>query len=290
MQDTNTDWSSVDTARDAATQAATTANNFVAGGYTLADELKKAVGERFAQSPIATQAATARSDFMAAAPAARSDVLNMVKGGTILSPTQQNAIIAAKRASALVPVTATNTMQEAAFGTMQDLINAGTNAYNAQTTKLQGAATIAEKSYSDMLNELTTKASIAAQEAQNAKKSTTVWEDSSGNSWLVDTQTGQKLQDLGKAYHASTGGGSEGTWSTFQDASGKVWMLNNKTGEKKLASDTTKNNEQEIADNANSVAAGTMSISQVPMAIRGQVDQLATQIKASQKPWWQFWE
>ncbi len=181
----------IDTARIAANTAADTANNFVAGGYSLADELRKAVGERFGESPVANDAATARSDFMAAAPQARSDVLGMVQGGTILSPTQQLQIIAAKRAAALVPLTAANTMQEATFGTMQDLINAGTNAYTAQGTKLQGAATLAEKSYTDLLNELVTKAQLA-NAGSTASGSWSNFTDADGKVWALNSKTGEK--------------------------------------------------------------------------------------------------
>ncbi|MFA7000360.1 MAG: hypothetical protein WC241_04590 [Candidatus Paceibacterota bacterium] len=152
------DWQNIESARNTATTAAQTASDYSAAGNTLADELRKAVGERYAQSDIAKEAATNRSNYLVAAPQARADVLGLVKGGSILSPTQQNAILAAKRASAIAPLMGSNLMEQAAYGTMEDLINAGVNSWNAQTQALQGTANITQNSYTSMLNELLQKA------------------------------------------------------------------------------------------------------------------------------------
>lgn len=151
-------WSGVSAARDQATSAATSANDFSAKGNVLVDELRKAVGERFGESGIAKDTATARTDFMAAAPKAREDVLGLVNAGSILSPTQQAAIMAAKRSSALMPLMGANLIQDATFGTMEDIINAGTNAFKAETQNRQGLAQIAQGNYSSLLNELLQKA------------------------------------------------------------------------------------------------------------------------------------
>jgi len=152
------DYSAVDTARTNAQSAAQTAVDYSSKGNTLADELRKAIGERYGESDIAKNTATARTDFMAAAPKARQEVLGLVQGGSILSPTQQNAIMAAKRSSALAPLMGANLVNDAAFGTIEDLINAGTNAWNAKSTAAQGAAQIAQTGYTSLLNEMLQKA------------------------------------------------------------------------------------------------------------------------------------
>ena len=155
-------WSGVEAARGQAQAAGKSALDYSTKGMTLADELRKAVGERFAESPIAKQSAEARAGFLSAAPQGRADILSTIQGGTILSPTQQQAILASKRASALAPVMGSNIIQKAAFGTMEDLISAGTNAWNAAATQQQGLAQLAQQSYSSLLNELVTRANQEA--------------------------------------------------------------------------------------------------------------------------------
>lgn len=206
------DLSGLDTARSNAQGAATNALNWQTGGLTLADELRKAIGERFEESDVAKQSATARSNFLAAAPQARADILSLIQGGSILSPTQQNAIMASKRAAALAPVMGTNVLQEAQFGTLEDLINAGTNAWNAQATNARGVADIARQGYSDLLSELVTRQNLE----QSAQKFPL------------------ELQQL-RASIASTGRGSSGTWSNFTGPDGKEYLMNSLSGEIKLA-------------------------------------------------------
>lgn len=171
------DFAPVEAARNEATAQAKSANEFAARGNTLADELRKAVGERFGQSDVAKNVAQARGDFLTAAPKARSDVLGMVQGGTILSPTQQQQIMAEKKSAALVPLMGANMVQQATFGSLEDMLNAGVNAYKAQTQSQQGLAQIAQQNYTSLLNELVTKAqqeqqaqqmAIQQQEAQRA--------------------------------------------------------------------------------------------------------------------------
>lgn len=138
-------------ARSAAQAQGQQAVEFAAGGNTLADELRKAVGERFAQSPIAGEVATARSNFLDAAPQARARIADIVSGGQALLPTQQRQILSADRAAALVPLIAGNIKQEAAFGNMGDIISAGLNSYNAEAQRKSGLAQLAQGSYSDLL-------------------------------------------------------------------------------------------------------------------------------------------
>ena len=222
------DNTAIDTARTNAQNAAQTAVDYSSKGNTLADELKKAIGERYGQSDIAKNTATARTDFMAAAPQARQDVMGLINGGAILSPTQQNAIMAAKRSSALAPLMGQNLVNDAAFGTIEDLINAGTNAWNAKSTAAQGAAQIAQTEYSSLLNELLQKAQLE----QSQQPKTTIWEDSSGNSWIVNAQTGEKISSLGSTYHAPTSASQTDDWSAIssilnggtQNTTGGQWV------------------------------------------------------------------
>jgi len=162
------DFSDVEAKRQIAESRQEQALGYSAKGQTLADELRKAIGERFAQSDVAKQGAESRTQFLSAAPQARADVSGLIQGGAILSPTQQQSIIASKRGAALAPVMGANVMQEAAFGTLEDLLNAGVNAWNAQSQYQTGMAGLAQQSYTSLLNELIQKSQIEAQQQQTA--------------------------------------------------------------------------------------------------------------------------
>lgn len=148
------DISALTQARNTAQSAGQSAVEFNAGGATLADELRSAISERFNQSPVAQQAAQARGDFLQAGPDARQGVADLIAGGNILSPTQQQQILGQQRAAALVPVMGANIMQEAGFGTLEDLINAGVNAWDKQARYQQGMAQLAQQNYGGLLDEL----------------------------------------------------------------------------------------------------------------------------------------
>lgn len=263
------DWNQVDTARQTADSASQSALNFSARGNTLADELRKAVGERFAESPVAKESATARSGFLAAAPAARSEVADLVKSGTILSPSQQNSILAAKRAAALVPLMASNVNQQAVFGTLEDLINAGTNAFKAQSDLETGKAQIARQSYSDLLTTLLQKAQESRAEAEASRSE-------------------QRFPyELAKLKADAAGGGTATSLQSMQIGD-KLYNFNPKTGQYTevpgVSTTKTKFSEEELATFANQVSLGNIQISQVPQAIRGQVQQMADQAYATRHP------
>jgi len=257
----------VTAARNNANAQQQSATEFASGGVTLVDELRKAIGERFGESDIAKEGATARTNFMAAAPKAREDVLGLIQGGSILSPTQQNAIIASKRASALAPVVGTNALQQMQFGTLEDLLNAGTNAWKAQATAQQGVADLASKNASDMLSELVTRANLAQQEQMNP----------------LDILL--KKAQIASAQRDASGGGSMDTIQ-YGDTVYKRDRYGNLTAIPGVNTVKTKFTESELAEYANGVAGGSMTISQVPQGARGQVDTLVNQIK-SDKPFWQ---
>lgn len=314
-------------AQQQAQNATQNVTNWSAQGMTLADELRQAVGERFGQSGVAKEAATNRANFMATAPQARSDILGLIQGGSILSPTQQNAILASKRAAAIAPVMGSNILQEAAFGSMQDLINAGVNAWNAQSTRAQGAAQLAQQNVQNILQRLTTEAQL---KAANEPK-TSFWEDASGNTWLVNSITGEKIQNLGRTYHAPTGGGTAAdkqqaifeqlksdarsgatfgqimnkyvgkldasdilmgynTASKYGPVQASAEEINKKYGTDLKAQQYT---ETDIANYANAVASGSLKINQVPISVRGDVANTVQQINdaaKANKKWYEFWK
>ncbi len=295
-------WSDVNTAQQQSQQAQQSAIQFGAGGNTLADELRKAVSERFDQSGIAQDAATARSNFLQAAPTARNDIANLISGGAILSPTQQDQIMASKRASALAPVIGANDLESAAFGTMNDLISAGTNAWNKQAQYQQGMAQLAQGNYQNLLDELLKKsqydqnaqmfpldmqlkqAQIGAANRSNTGTSTkTANQIKYEQALTTDAKQGITLKqaltkyagylepdDIYQTYNASS------KWGPATENQQQLSPYGIKQVAQPKASKYT---EQDIADFANAVADGRSKITGVPAEIRGKVDALATQIQ-----------
>lgn len=154
------DWGPVEQARQQSQSAQQSATEFESKGYTLADQLRQAIGAKFGETGIPQATATARANYMAAPAQIRSDIAGQVRGGTIFSPSQQQALMASKMGSALVPLSAANIIQSAGYGTLEDMIGAGTRAWQAQTAQKQGAAQLAQTNYANILNELTTRANI----------------------------------------------------------------------------------------------------------------------------------
>lgn len=150
----------------AARQAEDTAVSAAAAGNTLSDKLRSAVSERFQESPLARQRGEALSTYITSAPRARADIAEQVKGGTIFNPSQQSALLSARRASDVVPLLSLNDLLQAQFGGMGDIINAGTNAYKEQVGALQGAAQLARQRSDSALAQLYKQADLDLQNRQ----------------------------------------------------------------------------------------------------------------------------
>jgi hypothetical protein len=205
------DFSQAEAARQAAEQAATTAAEYGSKSYTIADELRKAMGERYAESPFPQQTAQARSDYMSAADAQRAKNAEMVAGGTILSPSQQQAIMSSARNAALVPLTSANLIEKGVFGTMEDLINAGTNAFKGQTSYMTDLANIKQTAYTNVLNELIKRAEI-----EEANRRMAVLEAEERRAAEMQPYKIQELQASINKIKSSGGGGSE-KWTLGDD-------------------------------------------------------------------------
>lgn len=158
-------------ARKKAQAAGKRATEFAARGKTLVDELRKALGKRYGETDIPEDTAKARSEFLQAPSQARADIAEQVRGGTIYSPSQQQAIQSAKMASALVPLAGQNLVQSAAMGSLEDMIGAGTRAYQAKVAMQQGLADLAQQSYQNILGEWQARQQAALQRAKEARLS-----------------------------------------------------------------------------------------------------------------------
>lgn len=151
---TELDFSKYNPVNQAANQAEDRAVSAAAASNTLGDKLRTAISERFQESPLAKQREGALKTFITSAPNARADIAEQVKGGTIFNPSQQQALIAGRRASDVVPLVSLNDLLQAQFGGMGDLVTAGTNAYKEQVGSLQGAAQLARQRADSALAQL----------------------------------------------------------------------------------------------------------------------------------------
>lgn len=154
------DFSSVQPMQQKAQQLEERALQTSVSGITLPDKLRAAVSERFQDSPLLKQRDSALSTFMTSPDRAREDVAEKVRGGTILSPTQQQSIISARRAADTVPLVSLNDLLNAQFGSMGEIVNAGTRGYQAQIAADQGAAGLARNQADSALKALFDQAGL----------------------------------------------------------------------------------------------------------------------------------
>ena|SRR3990167_7883129 len=217
-------------AQQASQSATQTAGDAAANAFKMPDLLRQAVSERFKESPLTGQFGTAAQQFLTAVPQKRTELANLAQTGqAVLSPNQQQSILAGTRAANLVPLISLNDLLQSQFGAGSDLVNAGTGAYNAYATGLQNRATGARQNYEDVLAQLVAQQEVKQQEAQmeldwyKARK-----ESGSG--------TGSSLADIIAAIKAAQSGGTSGgegpmfTPSTgpgtgYEDDNGNLWQF-----------------------------------------------------------------
>lgn len=100
----------------------------------LASKLREALTAKFNESPLFKQRETAMSEFLSAPGAIRADISKMQKEGTILSPTQQEAITGARRAAAFAPLETSNLLLGNTLGGLENMISGGVKAFEAAST------------------------------------------------------------------------------------------------------------------------------------------------------------
>jgi hypothetical protein len=142
-------------AQTASQQATQSAGDAAAAAFKMPDLLRQAVSERFKESPLTGQFGNAAQQFLTAVPQKRTELANLAQTGqAVMSPNQQQSILAGTRAANLVPLISLNDLLQSQFGKSDELVNAGTGAYNAYSTGLANAATLKRQNYEDVLNRL----------------------------------------------------------------------------------------------------------------------------------------
>lgn len=163
-----TDFSSIEPLNQAANQAEDKAVASSAASYTLPQKLQDAINSRFNNSPILQQRDAALAPVLTSSDRAREAVAGMVNSGTILSPTQQQSIMSARRAADVVPLISLNDLLQNQFGSIDDLVRAGTAGFQAQVAADQGAAQLARERASSALQNLIAQRELALKEQQAA--------------------------------------------------------------------------------------------------------------------------
>jgi hypothetical protein len=165
------DTSSVQPLEDRARSLEEKAISSSSAQYTLPDKLRSAISERFTDSPLIKQRESALQTFLTSPDRARSEVAGKVASGTILSPTQQQAIISGHRAADTVPLVSLNDLLQSQFGSIGDLVTAGSNAYKGVVAADQGAAGLARQQADSALKRLFDEAAFDLEKQKLAASS-----------------------------------------------------------------------------------------------------------------------
>lgn len=137
-----------------ADQAAQQAIAMSQSGANLESELRKAVTERFQNSNIASQQATARQDYLNAGTNARAEIADIVKSGSILNPSQQQAIQAAKQSTAAIPLETSSNLMSLLTGGLENAISGGVNAFTGMTKSAIDRAELLQTSAQDFFDRI----------------------------------------------------------------------------------------------------------------------------------------
>lgn len=145
-----------------------------ASAVSLPTMLRDALTKKFsADNPLVQGRERALENYIRVGDQAPLDVTPRSAGGNadvIYTPGQQSALIGAKRASALAPLSTANYLLGLAEGGITDIVDSASRASLAEATRQRGNATLARQSYVDILDELSKRADEAYREKELALK------------------------------------------------------------------------------------------------------------------------
>lgn len=174
----NPDLQKAQTAASSATQAYNTA---ASDNVTLADSLRQALNDKLSTSnPLVQNRESALTNFLNTSTQAPLDYTAKSAGGNadvIYSPLQQANLIQARRSAALGPITTLNTLLGMQTGGIENIINAVSNANTARVKGLEGAATLANTDYTNLLDLLKAKADEAYKNASLSNNTNSLLND-----------------------------------------------------------------------------------------------------------------
>lgn len=135
---------------------------------SLKQELEKVMKERFVESPLIQERGRAMKEFLTAVPEKKAELAKLPEEGVILSPSQQQAILAQTEARAISPLSVLNLMLSGQYGGLQDLIRTGTEAFTSAQEAMKAKRDIALGAYNRMLDKLYKETSLGLEERRTA--------------------------------------------------------------------------------------------------------------------------
>jgi hypothetical protein len=177
----------------------------------LEAKLREALTTKFNESPLFKQRETAMQSFLAAPSAINADISNIQKGGTVLSPTQQQEISGGRRAAAFAPLSTANLLLNSQFGGLENMMAGGVKAFEAASEAKTGRANLMNTMRQQEIERQFKEQGIAldwaklgeSQAKDNSKAMKEMSDASSGiNNWLEKIQS---VRGLIRSTNVSTG-------------------------------------------------------------------------------------
>lgn len=150
--------------------AQTQATAYQSAASLLPQKLKEAINEKMDYNKdIIEQKNKAMAEYFQAPSQARAKYSDPGSEQYIFNPFQQEALVSQERAQAYQPYANLVDILGQRQGSLADIINAGTGAFQSQVTAQQGAADLANQSYQNLLGIADRLADAAYKEASLAK-------------------------------------------------------------------------------------------------------------------------
>ena len=199
-------------ARQSVQDAGNVLQQYAGGQYTIGDELKKVLNEATLPGKTDWSNITAgtMADYLNSQDEARAMYRDPESEHYIFNPIQSKAAMTEYSKASQIPFLASNSLFSLMTSGEKDMIDAGTRAFQAKQAAAQTAFQVAQGLYSNLLDEfklqessrqfdeeLAIKKLQAANSGSGGKRSTQIV-NVDGEQLLIDTQTGEIIQNLGR--------------------------------------------------------------------------------------------
>ena len=145
-------------------------------GANLSGMLREAVADRFTNSPLNPAREQAAQQVLTSAPRARADVASMVQagargeaGGQILSPTQQQSIIAGRRAADVVPLMTLNDLIQNRAGDIDTAVAGGLSGFQTLLGAEQAGAALQQQQSESALSRFLSEQDLKLKASADAR-------------------------------------------------------------------------------------------------------------------------
>lgn len=200
----------ITSARDTASQLSGVASDYAAGEQSVMDILRGKIQEAYSSNQdLIGKLDQSIGNYLPSPQVGREKYQN------IFNPFQRESLVSQYTANQAIPMMTNAGLLGQRLGRIEDLVGAGTRAYGAESARKQGKAQTAQQQYSNLLNEY-----------QIMQPQTSVIE-ADGRQLLINSKTGEVIQDLGaappKAGSGSDFSGLESLLGLLMGAEGGDW-------------------------------------------------------------------